>query len=165
MANHIAIILVKTWWKLVEWCRRYFTFFLFFSGDSFSTWKMGTKLCDNLHFCRIPFIAPSIVIIIRKKNLQLVEQFARKLTIRDFYSTWKMWEMKQNCGKKINLNCRPHTALKIRWNFTTMCSRLWNLFRYEILTFQYRDLENVGQGYDIQHSQWRHSMTYTWFPI
>ena len=27
------------------------------------------------------------------------------------------------------------------------------------------DLENVGQGHDVQHSQWCHSMAHIWHPL
>ena len=43
-----------------------------------------------------------------------------------------------------------------------MCTTLtWPLGWANInvpVAFQIRNLENIGQGHDVQHSQWRHSM-------
>ena len=108
-------LLIKTWWKLVEWYQTYSTFFCVFPGDTLSTWKMETKLHSNFHSWCIFLFTPSTLIIIHKKSW--INQFARKLTI--------LSTSPGKCGKgskiwvkaKINLYCPLHTGLKIRWNF------------------------------------------------
>ena len=102
--DHSAEHLTKIGWTVSE----IFTFFPFFPGDTFSTWKMESKLRGNLHSHPPPFLPPSIPtalhsyrppflphtflqnqsdLISRQSNRKLVEQFARKLTIQVVHST------------------------------------------------------------------------------
>ena len=79
MAIYIASDFDKAWWKSVEWCLRYSTFFYVFPVDTFSTWKIETKLW-------VTSIVPHIFIDFEhlghnpEKYLQLVDQYTRKLT-------------------------------------------------------------------------------------
>ena len=58
--------------------------------------------------------------------------------------------------------CTLHTGFKIRWNFTTIYNRLRDPFIYpDTHISKNRDRENVGQGYDVQHSQWSLPMANT----
>ena len=98
----IAIILVKTWWKSVEWYRRYSEFL--FPGDTLSTWKIETKLSGNLHLCQTVFVQLKYLDHNLQTILEFVEQFLRKLCV--FQSTWKNWKRKQIFwGIKKNLYC------------------------------------------------------------
>ena len=127
MAQHSAIILVKTWWKFVNSVRDIQCFFSFFPGGLFSTWKRETKLCDKppimwhtVDRTRVPWSKSAKYsrigwIVFEKTNymcfllhLEKVEKEAKVL------------------GKKINLYCPPHTGLRIRWNFSSVYSRLWD---------------------------------------
>ena len=113
MTRHFTIMLMKTWWKSIDWCRRYSTFFSVFPGDTFSTCKMETKLFGNLHSCCTLFVEleyldhnpqPSrIAWIIYKKN-------------DCFHSIWKS----KIFGKKDKLLLCVHTGFRIHLNFTTI---------------------------------------------
>ena len=46
--DHFGENFMKISWMM----SKIFTVFSDFPGDTFSTWKMETKLCDNLHSCR-----------------------------------------------------------------------------------------------------------------
>ena len=100
MVRYSAIILVKTWWKSVEWCLRYSAVFsVFCSRWHISIWKIETTLRGDQHSCRTFFIHPEYIDHSPQNCLELVEQFARKLIIRKK----TFWE------KKINLYY-PHTS-------------------------------------------------------
>ena len=66
-----AIILLKTWCKLIVWCRWCSTLFsVYFPDDTFSSWKVETKLraatsvhAHNVYRTRVPLI------IIRKNRI------------------------------------------------------------------------------------------------
>ena len=128
MARHSAIILVKTWRKSVEWCRWYSTCFSVFPGDTFSTWKMETKLCGNLRSGRTIFNRIRVPRSKSANNYQTDWAVFEK-TGCVFHSTWKSWKMEQNLGGgKTNLYRLPLTGLKIRLNFATIYSRLRDQF-------------------------------------
>ena len=61
------------------------------------------------------------------KNVELVEQFWRKLHV--FHSTCKRWKRKQSLGKD-KLVLSQHIRLKIRCNFETNYRCLRDLFTY-----------------------------------
>ena len=64
---------------------------------------METKLCGN-HYSR------------RSKNLELVEQFARKTDNTRFQLNLENLQKEAKFfGGKISLYCLPHTGLKIVW--------------------------------------------------
>ena len=67
--------------------------------QTFHILRMDTKLCDNLHSCHTLF--EYLDRNSQKTNLQLVEQFSRKLTIPVFHSTWKRWEKEAKFGERI----------------------------------------------------------------
>ena len=51
----------------------------------------------------------------------------------------------------------------VRWQISTSIKITSEQFSlaltvFQIFTFQIRDLENVGQSHNVQHSQWNHSM-------
>ena len=75
-----------------------------FPGDTFSTWKIETKLSGNLHLCQTVFLNnSSTLIIIHKQFLNWLNSFLRKLC---FHSTWKSLKRKQIFWRKeINLYC------------------------------------------------------------
>ena len=130
MTRLSTIILVKTWFKLVEWCRRYSTFFpSVFKGDTFSTWKMENKLCGNLESCSTHLIELEYLDHNQQTILEFVEPFSRKLTICVFPSTWKRWKMKQNFEKKYKKCIVPHSPdwrfIWILWLSITVCTILW----------------------------------------
>ena len=65
----------------------------------------------------------------------------------------KLQKEEQLLGKKINL----YTELEVSWNFTTAIAAC-EIRSYIEIHFKINDLENVCQGHDVQHSQWRHSI-------
>ena len=88
MTRHSAIILVNTWWnglngvEILNFC---FVLILFL----FSLWnifhlEMETKLRGNLNSCRVIFTDLEYADYNPQQNLELFQQFARKLNTRIF---------------------------------------------------------------------------------
>ena len=50
------------------------------SGDTVFIWKIETKLRGDIHHDEHFLFNPIILVIIRQKNLQLIEQIAKKMT-------------------------------------------------------------------------------------
>ena len=135
-------------------------------GDTFSTWKIVTKLCGNLRSCRTRLIDLEHLDHDNQKNIELVEHL-RKTDYRYFpLHLEKVEKEAKLLGKRINLNCPPHIGWKIRWNFATIFSRLReqliyrDIHRWKIVTLK---IYIKVMMYNI--SQWRHLMANTWLPI
>ena len=101
-----------------------------------------------------------------KQNLELVELFARKLTIRVFHFTWKS-KKGSKCfwwkNKHVLSPAHRIESLSEHCDYLQPFARYVDISRYSHLKMC--DLENLGQGHDVQHSQWRHSIKTTWLPI
>ena len=54
--------------------------FTIISGDTFFTWKIKTKLRGDIHHDEHFLCNPITLVIILQKNLQLIEQIAKKMT-------------------------------------------------------------------------------------
>ena len=65
---------------------------------------------------------------------------------------------------KVNVTEHNNHNGAIRWRISTSAKVIWQIFAKaltvsQILKFKICQLENVGQGHRVQHSQWSHSMT------
>ena len=67
-------------------------------------------------------------------------------------------EKENNIWGKDKFVLFPYTELKIHSNFATTISNRLRDPLIKIFAIKIRDLENVDQGHDVQHSQFRHSM-------
>ena len=49
----------------------------------------------------------------------------------------------------------------IQWQISTSIKVILEHFSLAFIVFKILDLEDVGQGHDVQYSMWRHSMANT----
>ena len=111
------------WWKLwksVECCRIYSTLFLFFQMTHFPPGKWR-RSCAATTIHAHTFYRPRVPWSQSAKYLELVEQFARTLTIRVFLKNTEKGKTILGTDKFVLF---PYTGLKIGWNFVTIFSRL-----------------------------------------
>ena len=132
------VIVRSFWWKLDEnrlsGIGDIRNILFCFSRDICSTWKMVTKLCDNLYSCRTLVIEIEYLDHNPQENLRISWTFCRKLTTCVFHFTWrKGWTRNRNFEER-NLHSRPLTGRKILWNCATICRRFrWYI---ELLTIK-----------------------------
>ena len=83
-------------------------FFSVFPIDTFSAWKMETKLCGNLRSCGTHLIELECIDQNPQTIPKSVEQFSIKLSACLFHSPWKRWGKGSNIfGKKYELILSP----------------------------------------------------------
>ena len=136
----------------------------FYSHETFSTWKLETKLWGNLP----PPVSSSSLITIRKKKYRISWTVCQKTDMHVFHSSWKMRKIFRDFG---NFWKKRWTRIVTRtpdWGsvgFLRLSIAVCEISRVslniEIFISKNRNLEYVGQGHDVQHSQWRHSMANT----
>ena len=120
--------LVKTLWKSVEWCRRYSTVFSVFPDDTFSTWKVETKLCGNPRSCRISLVKFEYLDHNFTNNSRIVWTVFEKTDYVFFTSPEKFWNGSKIFGEKYILVLSPLTGLKILeivWLSLAVCEIRW----------------------------------------
>ena len=152
------------WWKLDE--NRLsgvdvqrFSFFLF-AVDRFFIWKWRLSCCGGLHPCRTLFI--------ELEHLK-ISNYSNSLRETDYtffpLHQEKVEKQAKVCGENINFFVSAHrieNPLEF-CDYLFPCARSVDITRY--LQLKFRDLENVSEGSNVQHWQWRHSMTNTWLSI
>ena len=111
-----------------------------FPGDTFSTWKIESKLCCNRHSCRTHFIdleylqynrhscrTHFIDLEYRDYNQQNISNLSNSLRenwLHVFSSPPEKGGKENNFWGKDKFVLFPYTGLKIRLNFATIFSRL-----------------------------------------